>query len=283
VFPENLAVNQPFPIEFQWLPANRAKWYHLIIATTQDLQSGIYYSYNGITATTQTIYGLENDTWYYWTVIPENVAGASSEYSILSFKTVISPPPVPRIILPANNSIGEAAEGMFVWSSVNADNYILKITTDTLLWNHIGETITLTDTVYRKTFAKNTKYYWRVAANSDIGGRSPWTPTMRFQTGPFDNLIRQDISIPSKLDISQNYPNPFNQETNFILSLPQASDVRVEIYSTTGRLVETLVSHMLAAGSFRLSWRSAKISSGVYIYRLWTGYGSISKKLIYVK
>jgi hypothetical protein len=284
ISPENLALNQPISIEFQWLPATRAKWYHLIISTTQDLQSGIFYSYNGIDTIAQSINGLENDTRYYWTVIPENYGGARSQYSIFSFKTVISPPPVPKIILPENNSQGEVAEGMLAWaSSVNADNYILKITTDTLTWNRTGETITLTDTVYRRKFASNTKYYWRVAANSYIGGRSQWTQTMRFQTGPFDNFFRQDLSIPSKLDISQNYPNPFNQETNFILSLPQASDVRVEIYSTTGGLVGTVVSHPLAAGSFRFFWRPTNLSSGVYIYRLRVNNVLITKKLLLLK
>jgi len=281
--PSDRAVNQPTMIDFQWSTAIRASWYTLVISSDSSFPSNMSNSLN-VTDTTTTIYGFTNSAQYYWKILPGNNAGVCTHGQAFSFRTVIASPPAPMVLFPENYSTNEILDGVLVWSSSpNADSYILKITTDTLEWTNSGETIVLTDTVYRRTFEKNTNYYWRVAANNALGGRSYWSKMMRFRTSSYNDVIRQDIIIPTKLDISQNYPNPFNSETNFVVSLPQTTDVRIEVFSSHGMLVSTLLSHPLPSGVFKFVWKSSNLASGVYFYRLRANNVSLTKKMILLK
>jgi hypothetical protein len=74
--------------------------------------------------------------------------------------------------------------------------------------------------------------------------------------------------LPDNPDLYQNYPNPFNAATTISYSLPQAADIRIEVYDILGRRVETLFSGPQAAGEHAVSWRPGEISSGVYFYRI---------------
>lgn len=51
------------------------------------------------------------------------------------------------------------------------------------------------------------------------------------------------------------WPNPFRAETWLGFHLDKAQYVRIAAYDATGRLVETLASRMMPAGSHQLAWR----------------------------
>ncbi|UCE64936.1 MAG: T9SS type A sorting domain-containing protein [Candidatus Zixiibacteriota bacterium] len=68
--------------------------------------------------------------------------------------------------------------------------------------------------------------------------------------------------------LPQNYPNPFNASTTISYSLPQAADIRIEIYDILGRKLETLFSGPQEAGEHTANWNPGNISSGVYYYRI---------------
>ncbi|UCD95339.1 MAG: T9SS type A sorting domain-containing protein [Candidatus Zixiibacteriota bacterium] len=65
-----------------------------------------------------------------------------------------------------------------------------------------------------------------------------------------------------------NSPNPFNPMTRISFGLPQASDVRLEIYNIIGRRVATLVSGRLEAGPHTVIWDGTGNASGIYFCRL---------------
>ena len=85
--------------------------------------------------------------------------------------------------------------------------------------------------------------------------------------------------LPSDFDLKQNYPNPFNQETIFRFELALKSRVRLEIFDILGRRVGVLVNEVMEAGVHEKTWDSSGLSSGVYISRLITPEGVLSKKL----
>ncbi len=78
---------------------------------------------------------------------------------------------------------------------------------------------------------------------------------------------------PETFSLQQNYPNPFNPSTVISFQLPQVSEVSLEIYDLTGRLIRTLAAQTVPAGRHNVTWdgkdslgRSA--ATGVYLYRL---------------
>ncbi len=97
-----------------------------------------------------------------------------------------------------------------------------------------------------------------------------------------------DNSLPTTFALNQNYPNPFNPTTQISFALPEASDVRIDVYNVLGQQVRTLVNSRLAAGMHEVTWdgRSeggSSVSSGVYFYRLAAGDFSETRKMLMVK
>jgi bacillolysin len=83
-------------------------------------------------------------------------------------------------------------------------------------------------------------------------------------------------------ELVKNYPNPFNGTTTFSYSVSQPGCVKLEIFATNGRLIETLIDESHAAGNYSQKW-DADVSSGLYLYRLITPAGAYFGKTILVK
>ncbi len=90
------------------------------------------------------------------------------------------------------------------------------------------------------------------------------------------------------LDLAQNAPNPVRDGTSIDFSLAKTSHVDLSIFDVSGRLVRALVSGEQTAGVHTTSWNGAddsgvRVASGVYLYRLSTPEGVLSKSLTLVK
>lgn len=93
---------------------------------------------------------------------------------------------------------------------------------------------------------------------------------------------------PRSFGLAQNYPNPFNPQTAIAFSLPQATEVRLEVFNLLGRSVATLVEGPMSAGTHTVVWdgrdRSGRtVSSGIYLYRLKAGNYVETKKMLFLK
>ena len=97
--------------------------------------------------------------------------------------------------------------------------------------------------------------------------------------------------IPESQILLNNYPNPFNPYTIISFSIPYDmtnSNVELNIYDITGRLVKTLVNENLPAGNYLTKWEGdnasgRKVSSGVYIYSIRVGDRAVNKKMTLLK
>lgn len=83
-------------------------------------------------------------------------------------------------------------------------------------------------------------------------------------------------------------PNPFNPATELTLQVPAAGAVELGIYDLRGRLVRSLWSGNLTAGSHPLTWngrtdRGTAAPSGAYFARARTSAGTVSTKLMLTK
>jgi hypothetical protein len=94
--------------------------------------------------------------------------------------------------------------------------------------------------------------------------------------------------LPNEFALSQNYPNPFNPTTQIQFSLPEQSDVRLDVYDIAGRRVATLLNEYLSTGTYTVTWDARNetghaVSSGVYIYRIQAGSFVQTKRMVFIK
>ena len=89
--------------------------------------------------------------------------------------------------------------------------------------------------------------------------------------------------LPRESSLWQNYPNPFNPSTTIRYGLPGSSRVTLAIFNPLGQLVTTLVSGEVEAGYHDVRFDAARLSSGVYLYRLTAGDFVQTRKLLYLK
>ena len=107
--------------------------------------------------------------------------------------------------------------------------------------------------------------------------RSVWS-IHRTPTGIDDD----NQPLPSQVSLSA-YPNPFNAAANISFSLPEASNVSLDIYDLLGRRTASLLDSYLPAGNHSLLWHPEDLAAGVYIYRLTTDNNRTSHKITLLK
>ena len=78
---------------------------------------------------------------------------------------------------------------------------------------------------------------------------------------------------PEAFALANNYPNPFNPATTIKYALPEASQVRLEVFNVVGQVVRTMVDAHQNAGRYVVQWDASNdngvnLSSGIYFYRL---------------
>jgi hypothetical protein len=94
--------------------------------------------------------------------------------------------------------------------------------------------------------------------------------------------------VPAVTALLPAWPNPFNPGTSLEFSLGRDAHVNLRIYDLQGRLVRTLLTADLAAGSHRARWdgrhdQGRNAPAGIYFCRLDDGMRWRSQRLVLVK
>ncbi len=100
---------------------------------------------------------------------------------------------------------------------------------------------------------------------------------------PTINPTAKGANLPTEFSLNQNYPNPFNPATTMSFSLPDAVDVKLEIYNIMGQKVTTLIDDRREAGNHVVQWDGSDAASGIYFYRITAGQYTESKKMLLLK
>ncbi|MGB2698136.1 MAG: T9SS type A sorting domain-containing protein, partial [Candidatus Zixiibacteriota bacterium] len=108
------------------------------------------------------------------------------------------------------------------------------------------------------------------------------------QTAGYYINLKRPTATPSSFALLHNYPNPFNASTVIPYDLPQAADVRLEIFNVMGQRVRLLIDQHQSAGYKNITWdgkddKGMEVSSGIYFYRLQTKDYSDSKKMVLMR
>ncbi|HQU71990.1 MAG TPA: type IX secretion system sortase PorU, partial [Calditrichia bacterium] len=91
-------------------------------------------------------------------------------------------------------------------------------------------------------------------------------------TVTFNTLSSSSIAVEEMV----NFPNPFTEETQFTFQFQSPNglgDVRVKIYTVTGRLIEELEGFVARPGFNKIPWDGTdrngdKLANGVYLYKI---------------
>ena len=112
--------------------------------------------------------------------------------------------------------------------------------------------------------------------------------------GYFVVTITRFIAPPSAAEAKEPLPvptltnKPLVPVTSIHFDLPAKGPVRVEIFDSGGRMIRTLMSEVLPAGSYDANWDSKNekgepVPAGGYYCRVSLGWNSITEKLLMVK
>ena len=107
-------------------------------------------------------------------------------------------------------------------------------------------------------------------------------------SGIFDGILTSneslDLDMPKEFGLSQNYPNPFNPSTNIEFSLPQRSNLKIDVFNSLGMRIAVLVDEDMQAGFHTVRFNASSYSSGMYFYRLVADGNVIAtKKMLLIK
>lgn len=99
------------------------------------------------------------------------------------------------------------------------------------------------------------------------------------------NGVEEDQAslTPTVVTLYPAAPNPFNSTTSIRYFLPRSADVRLTVYNSAGRLVQTLNEGISIAGEHIATMHGSELSAGVYLLRLETGDVVRSMKVVLLK
>jgi hypothetical protein len=88
--------------------------------------------------------------------------------------------------------------------------------------------------------------------------------------------------------LGMSYPNPSYSGSVIAYSIGQPSNVGLNIYDISGRLIRTLVDEAELPGSYTVEWdgrdaNGSRIPSGTYVYRLSAGLFTASQRVVMLK
>ncbi len=240
---------------------------------------------------------LLDESIYFWRVMSMDDEGLVSDWSetqVFIINQKLDPPTVFELNSPVNGVDTLTVNPVFSWTSSSDSDlfdqvyYRFNLSQDSLFTNLLYDEVISNDTTLAIEETLSTgDYFWKVLA---IDTDSLFTFGSNSNVEPFKFTIVERVSseiiyeLPEDFTLSQNYPNPFNPSTTLQFSLPEASQVRLEIFNLLGQKVSTLVAgDKLQAGWHSVQFDASNLSSGVYIYRIQAGEFVQTKRMLLIK
>ncbi len=97
-----------------------------------------------------------------------------------------------------------------------------------------------------------------------------------------------DVSLAQPM-LGNNYPNPFNPQTTISFATTESMDnTEITVFNSKGQKVKTLFNEILSAGNHSVVWdgrddAGLAVASGIYLYKMYSGNYSFTRKMILLK
>lgn len=281
LFPFDGSKSLPLNPVLEWKASPGAMSYRLQVSTDQTFQA-IIVDKSNLKIASLLIMRLLPGTKYYWRVNATNFIGTSGWSTVWTFTTIVYPPDIPKLLLPQDNATNIPVDATFTWNAASgAESYSLKIAVDpTFMSPLVFSKSGMTDTLQAVSGLPNAKrLYWTVNA-SNSSGSSAWSEIWSFTTASI-NEVGSPANLPQDIELHQNHPNPFAEKTTIRFKLVVPGRVTLEVFDLFGRWVATLVDEKREAGEHSVVLNAARLSNGIYVYRL-TANGRSAMKLAVV-
>lgn len=89
--------------------------------------------------------------------------------------------------------------------------------------------------------------------------------------------------LPMMMRLYQNYPNPFNPVTTIRYSLEREATLELAVYNLFGEKVDVIVRERQSPGDYSIDYIATDLASGVYLYRLMSEHGQLSRRFVLLK
>jgi hypothetical protein len=129
--------------------------------------------------------------------------------------------------------------------------------------------------------------YRTIGSSFEFGGLEDEESTVDYlmhQYLEFFGIESLNVGLPDNKPDHINscliYPNPFSNKVQISFVLEGHSEVTVEIYNHSGRIIERLVSQNMPEGLNEISWDAGNNASGVYLFRIVTEKQVITQKAL---
>ncbi len=113
-----------------------------------------------------------------------------------------------------------------------------------------------------------------------VGSETGSTETVFAEAGVATAIDPAATTIPLGYALHQNYPNPFSGSSTVTFDVPKAALARLSVFDSLGREVSVLVDGVVTAGRHEVSFSLEGLPAGVYLYRLATPAGTVTRKLL---
>lgn len=102
-------------------------------------------------------------------------------------------------------------------------------------------------------------------------------------TGATNPAVEPGPAVLDGFTLHASYPNPFSNRTTVTIELERASDITLEVFDLTGRRVKVLDSGMRTAGLHEVEFVAGDLPDGLYVIRLMTPSGSLTRTATLVR
>jgi hypothetical protein len=126
-------------------------------------------------------------------------------------------------------------------------------------------------------------FSWTKSTTTDGGPEVTSCENFGESFAPYEVVPEKVVQLPTRYGLDQNRPNPFNPVTAISYQLPLSSQVRLQVFDVSGRLVTTLVNGLQEAGYHQVTFDGSELSSGLYFIRMQAGSFNAVKKMMLVK
>lgn len=102
----------------------------------------------------------------------------------------------------------------------------------------------------------------------------------------FDNpalTVIEEMNQPKSSSLFQNYPNPFNSVTKIRFQIPFSGYIRIIVFDILGREVSVPMAKYLQPGVYEIPFDAGNLSSGIYVYKLYSDNFSDVKLMVFAK
>jgi len=97
------------------------------------------------------------------------------------------------------------------------------------------------------------------------------------------SLENNESIKPEEIYLGQNYPNPFNPSTTINYRIRNKTNVKLAVFDIRGNVVKTLVSQIQNPGKYSVTFDASRLASGIYIYKLKSGFFEKSRRMIFLR